>query len=132
MSSAEVPTLYWEEPTRRPTLVLWCVTGLGTLAIAGTAMLVIQTVSAAVIWIGFATFADGIMDDAECLYVVGLMARLSPWLLGADLETWEARSTEFRSRYRMLRPDGLPPAHFAGRGAYGAYFAGQVDVPGGF
>jgi len=78
------------------------------------------------------TFANGIMDDVECLYVVGLMAQLTPWLLGGDVATWEARSVEFRRRYRMLLPDGLPPAHFEGRGAYGDYFLGQLMVPGGF
>ena len=78
------------------------------------------------------TLAEGIMDDVECLYAVGLMAQLTPWLLGGDIATWEMRSAEFRKRYRSLLPDGLQPAHFDGRGAYGDYFAGQVNVPGGF
>ena len=46
----------------------------------------------------YETFADGIADDAECLYVVGLMrAQLSPWLLGADVPrrgNGEAASSE--------------------------------------
>ena len=60
--------------------------------------------------------------DVEVLYVVGLMADLSPWLLG-DNATWEARSSEYRLLYRALEPNGLDPAVFDGRGAYGAHFA---------
>ena len=78
----------------------------------------------------YETFEAGIMDDVECLYVVGLIASLSPWLLGADVAVWTARSTLFRTRYRELLPDGLPPAHFEGRGAYGDYFSGQILVGG--
>lgn len=78
------------------------------------------------------TFAEGIMDDVECLYVVGLIAQLSPWLLGGEVATWESRSTEFRKRYRSLLPGGLRPAYFDGRGAYGDYFSGQVGIPDGF
>jgi hypothetical protein len=77
------------------------------------------------------TFADGIMDDAECLFVVGLIAQLTPWLLGGEPAIWEARSTEFRTRYRSLLPQGIQPTYFDG-GAYGDYFAGQVKVSGGF
>ena len=80
----------------------------------------------------YATFADEIVDDAETLYVVGLMAHLSPWLLGEDVPTWEARSKKFRKRYRELLPDGISPDRFAGRGAYGDYFAGQAAVEDGY
>lgn len=74
----------------------------------------------------YETFAEGIMDDVECLYVVGLMAELSPWLLGGEIATWESRSAQFRKRYRSLQPAGLEPAYFNERGAYGNYFAGQA------
>lgn len=80
----------------------------------------------------YETFSESILDDAEALYVVGLIAQLTPWLLGGDHEVWEARSRDFRVRYRALVPDGLTPSTFEGRGAYGDYFAGQVQVPGGF
>jgi hypothetical protein len=80
----------------------------------------------------YRSFADGIQNDLECLYVVGLIAQLSPWLLGEDVPTWEARSAAFRARYRSLAPKGIDAAHFEGRGAYGDYFAGQVVVSGGF
>ena len=80
----------------------------------------------------YETFLDGIMDDAECLFVVGLMAQLFPWAVGGDVRTWEARSEEFRKRYRQIRPEGLPASHFEGRGAYGDYFSSQVTVTGGF
>jgi hypothetical protein len=78
------------------------------------------------------TFTDAILDDAEALYVVGLMALLSPWLLGGDAKTWEARARDYRVRYRALVPEGLSPSQFEGRGAYGDYFAGQFQVQGGF
>ncbi len=80
----------------------------------------------------YGTFADAINDDAEVLYVVGLMALLSPWLLGGDIKTWETRAKEYHERYRTLVPEGLSPSFFEGRGAYGDYFAGQVQVHGGF
>lgn len=80
----------------------------------------------------YSSFQDGILDDVECLYVVGLMAQLTPWLLGEDVPTWEARSIAFRTRYRLLAPEGLAAEQFKGRGAYGDYFADQVVVPGGF
>jgi hypothetical protein len=80
----------------------------------------------------YETFADTILDDAEVLYVVGLIAQLTPWLLGGEVETWEVRSRYFRAQYRALVPEGLSPSNFEGRGAYGDYFAGQVQVPGGF
>jgi hypothetical protein len=80
----------------------------------------------------YQTFADGIMDDVECLYVVGLMAQLTPYLLGEDERIWEARSVEFRKRYRALTAGGLTPSLFEGRGAYGDYFSHQVAMPGGF
>ena len=80
----------------------------------------------------YASFADGILNDAEVLFTVGLMAQLAPWALGDDVSTWESRSEAFRERYRSLVPAGLSPALFQERGAYGDYFAGQVVVPGGF
>lgn len=80
----------------------------------------------------YSSFADGIQDDTECLFAVGLMAQLAPWALGEDVQTWESRSAAFRARYRSLAPAGLSPALFQGRGAYGDYFSGQVVVPGGF
>jgi hypothetical protein len=75
---------------------------------------------------------QSILDDAEILFVVGLMAHLAPWTLGDDVPTWQSRSATFRARYRLLAPNGLSPTLFEGRGAYGAYFAEQVAIPGGF
>jgi len=60
--------------------------------------------------------------DAEALYVVGLMAHLTAWLLGDD-EEWTDRSESYRRRYRQLSPGGMDPEVFADRGAYGDYFA---------
>jgi hypothetical protein len=70
-------------------------------------------------------------DDAEALYAVGLMSHLAPWLLG-DHASWEARSEEYRRTYRRLKPNGLDPSYFEGRGAYGRYFAGQAAVKDGY
>ena len=80
----------------------------------------------------YATLAEGIYDDPEGLYVVGLMAQLASWCVGDDPAMWEARGREFIARYRQLLPGGLPATAFEGRGAYGDYFAGQVVVTSGF
>lgn len=80
----------------------------------------------------YETFEADILDDAEALYVVGLMAHIFPWALDKDIPTWEARSKNFRVRYRELLPDGFTPAHFEGRGAYGNYFSDQAAVDGGY
>jgi hypothetical protein len=80
----------------------------------------------------YATFEPQVLGDAECMYVIGLMALLTPYLLGGDEVTWQARSLAFQARYRALAPQGLGASQFEGRGAYGEYFAGQVVVPGGY
>ncbi|HYQ03003.1 MAG TPA: hypothetical protein VER96_30230 [Polyangiaceae bacterium] len=80
----------------------------------------------------YTAFAPQVLEDAECLYAVGLMAMMTPYLLGEDEATWQARSLTFRERYRALAPHGFTPSHFAGRGAYGDYFANQVVVPNGY
>jgi len=80
----------------------------------------------------YAAFEPQILEDAECLYVVGLMASLTPYLLGENEAVWQARSAAFRERYRSLAPHGLDRSRFVARGAYGAYFAGQVVVPNGY
>jgi hypothetical protein len=80
----------------------------------------------------FQTFEGTVGDDPECLYVIGLMASLTPYLLGDTDAAWEARAKSYQTRYRELLPQGLDPEVFAGRGAYGDYFSGQVVVPGGF
>jgi hypothetical protein len=80
----------------------------------------------------FRSFGDEASDDAEFLFVVGLMATLTPWLLGDDEETWRKRAQRYQSRYRALAPSGLAPEIFADRGAYGDYFSGQLAVAGGF
>lgn len=80
----------------------------------------------------YASFAAAVSEDPELLFTVGLMAMLAPWALGEDVLIWESRSAAFRARYRLLVPQGLAPAIFEGRGAYGEYFAHQVAVAGGF
>ncbi len=77
------------------------------------------------------SFVIANLDDAEVLYTTGLAAHLFPWALG-DIATWERRGAEYRKRYRALAPSGLDPSLFAGRGAYGDYFARQARVEGGY
>jgi hypothetical protein len=72
-----------------------------------------------------------IEHDLEMLYVVGLMAYLFPHLLG-DVTFWKQISSRYRQQYRLLAPNGLDPSIFQNRGAYGAYFAGQVQVSDGY
>ena len=76
-------------------------------------------------------FRPSISQDPEMLYVVGLMAHLFPYLLG-DCFEWDARSIEYRKRYRTLRPDGISPGLFKGRGAYGDHFAYQAKGKNGY
>jgi hypothetical protein len=75
--------------------------------------------------------APGSEADPEFLYVVGLMSALAPWLLG-DNDTWGQRSRDYQDKYWELKPTGLDPAFFDGRGFYGHYFAGQARVAGGY
>jgi len=70
-------------------------------------------------------------NDAEALYAVGLAAHMFPWALG-DEQLWMRRSKTYRARYRQLLPDGIDPAQFDGRGAYGVYYGGQARVGGGY
>jgi hypothetical protein len=71
------------------------------------------------------SFALEIHNDPEMLYIVGLMAEITPWALG-DEDVWTARSLEYRNLYAQLEPNGLEPELFEGRGEYGKYFAHQV------
>jgi hypothetical protein len=60
-----------------------------------------------------------------------LPSSATPYLLG-DNDEWEARSVRYRRRYRESFPDGLDPALFEGRGAYGDYFGGHARLKGGY
>ena len=63
-------------------------------------------------------FAPVILQDAEMLYAVGLLLHLFSFLLG-DEAAWNERSAFYRKTYRGLSPNGIDPAVFDGRGAYG-------------
>jgi hypothetical protein len=76
-------------------------------------------------------FEPKINQDAEMLYVVGLAAHMF-WFMFDDASAWEKRAIEYRQRYHALAPNGIDPAMFQNRGAYGAYYAGQVTVKGGY
>ena len=66
-------------------------------------------------------FEPKIHQDAEMLWVVGLVTHMQ-WFMFTDREKWETISKEYRKLYRALEPDGIDPAIFKGRGAYGDYF----------
>ena len=72
-----------------------------------------------------------IYQDVEMLYVFGLMAHMF-WFMFDDNSIWEKRSIEYRQRYRALAPNGINPEIFRNRGAYGAYYAGQAKIEGGY
>ena len=76
-------------------------------------------------------FEPQIHQDAEMLYVVGLAAHMF-WFMFDDAPTWEKRGIEYRRRYRALTPNGIDPAVFQNRGAFGEYYAGQASIVGGF
>jgi hypothetical protein len=76
-------------------------------------------------------FEPQIYQDAEMLYVVGLAAHMF-WFMFDDASTWEKCAIEYRQRYHALAPDGIDPATFQNGGAYGAYYAGQATVKGGY
>jgi hypothetical protein len=70
-------------------------------------------------------------NDAEVLYVTGLAAHLF-WFMFGDSEIWKQRAIDYRACYRMLAPNGIDPAVFCGRGAYGRYYAQQANVKDGY
>lgn len=76
-------------------------------------------------------FEPQIVDDAELLFAFGLAVQMF-WFMFDDAAIWEQRAKQYRLRYRELAPAGIRPEVFHNRGAYGAYYAKQSDVIGGF
>ncbi len=72
-----------------------------------------------------------IHKDAEMLYAVGLAAHMF-WFMFDDSSRWQELAADYRVRYRTLTPNGLDPADFDGRGAYGAYYGRQAAIVGGY
>lgn len=70
-------------------------------------------------------FASTIMQDAEMLFVVGVMATLAARCLG-DEAAWLARGDTYLAACGRLSPDGIAPDVFDGRGYYGHYFVGHA------
>ncbi|NHZ96536.1 hypothetical protein [Massilia sp. CCM 8734] len=60
--------------------------------------------------------------DPEACCVIGMMAELCPYFCG-DEQYWLTTGKLLSARARTLLPHGLARAVFAGRGAYGQYFA---------
>jgi hypothetical protein len=74
-------------------------------------------------------FEPQIHQDAEMLYVVGLIAHMHWFMLDDDVEVakvWEERSEKYHKQYRALSPNGIDSTIFFNRGAYGDYFARQA------
>ena len=63
----------------------------------------------------------------EFHYAVALMAELFPWACG-DEKVWAQRALDCRARYEALGSLRFEAQHFAGRGAFGSYFAHMVEV----
>ncbi|MBI5933902.1 MAG: hypothetical protein HY867_09360 [Chloroflexi bacterium] len=66
-------------------------------------------------------------QDPEVCFTVGFMAETFPWCIG-DEKSWEQKGLALRTRGRELKPNGYPPAHFEGRGAYGNYFSHMARI----
>jgi hypothetical protein len=75
----------------------------------------------------FAHFGGEASSDAEFLHVCGLMAQLTPYVLG-DEQAWEAAAERMKLRSIYLRPRGFPPELFEGRSQFGDYFAHQAHA----
>lgn len=76
-------------------------------------------------------FEPQILQDAEMLYVFGLVANMF-WYMFENSSEWEKRAVEYQKRYRELMPDGIDPKIFQGRGAYGEYYLWQAKVVNGY
>jgi hypothetical protein len=60
--------------------------------------------------------------DAEVCFAVGLMVQICSWCFGSDAG-WTADGAKMLERAQQMKPKGLPPEHYTGRGAYGDYFS---------
>ena len=71
--------------------------------------------------------AMGGVDNVDPLFhfAVGYMADAFPWACGAE-EVWAKRAQECQARYESLGAPRFTPEDFAGRGAFGRYFAHVV------
>lgn len=78
-----------------------------------------------------AFFEPNIREDAEMLWVVGLVTHMQ-WFMFTDREKWKAISQEYHKLYRALEPNGIDPTIFDGRGAYGDYFKRNALIVGGY
>jgi hypothetical protein len=78
----------------------------------------------------FAHFGGTASTEPELHYAVGLMCDLFPWCCGNEDE-WSAVGVECKNAAQRLKPEGYPPEHFEGRGAYGDYFVHMALVGGG-
>lgn len=71
-------------------------------------------------------FAKPLAEDAEFLFVVGVMAQLAPQLLG-DPKFWTELSEDYLARYGLLCPQGISGDTFDESNAYGNYFSELCD-----
>jgi hypothetical protein len=65
--------------------------------------------------------------DPQFYFVVGFMAELFPWACG-DEKVWAERARTCKARYEQLGGPKFNAEDFAGRGAFGSYFAHMIGV----
>lgn len=80
----------------------------------------------------FGFFGGEGSSDAEFLILASVMLAVAPWMLGGTSEVWAGTAQRLRARFNLLKPDGLAPEVFAGRGDYGDYFEHQSNHQGSF
>ena len=66
-------------------------------------------------------------SNPEFHYAVALMADLFPWACGNE-KTWARRARDCKARYKELGSPRFEAQHFAGRGAFGSFFAHMAKV----
>lgn len=75
----------------------------------------------------FSSLGGAASADPEVCFVFSLMTDLFPWCCGNE-EYWGAIGARLTERSAVLSPNGLDPATFSGRGAYGDYFSHMASV----
>jgi hypothetical protein len=80
-----------------------------------------------VFWHVFDHFGGEDTQEPEVLYAAGVLASAFPWCLGDEREG-VFLGRRWLAKFWELQPAGFPPEHFAGRGAYGQYFAQRITA----
>lgn len=75
----------------------------------------------------FHTMGGSASSDPLFTFAVAYMAALFPWACGPE-EIWAKRAKECQARYEILGAPRFTSNHFAGRGAFGRYFAYVIGL----